>query len=325
MAWSEDDLARLPELVRRSQLAGVTGVKLVTSEELLKSEPHLNSGALGAVQVPGESIVEPWLIPATLAHTAVSAGAAVVTGCDVQAAQRRSDHWALVTSTGLVEAKVVINCAGLFGDVVESIHQQTPTFSIKPRKGQYAVFSQSSASLLNSIIFPVPTEKTKGVLLFPTVYGNIVVGPTAEDQSDRLKAEISPAVIDNLTGRAMFILPSLKEHAVVGTYAGLRPATEHKDYCIQAHKDSWITVGGIRSTGLSACLGIAKYVAGLYVDMGLKVHPSKGLALPVPRKYVGEQNVGASGRSWKITHPITKFGISTDDGLSILENSLQAH
>ena len=325
VAWSEDDLARLPDLVSRGHLAGVTDVRLVTAKELYEKEPNLNPHALGAVHIPGESIVDPWLIPASLAHIAVSRGATVTTGCAVRDGEKKNDHWLLVSSAGPVKAKVVINCAGLYGDKVESIHRISP-FTIKPRKGQFAIFSQSAGHLLNSIILPVPTEKTKGVLLFPTVYANIVVGPTAEDQSDRTKADVDEEMIDNLTKCAHFILPTLKGHPVIGTYAGLRPATEHKDYCIEAQEDNWITVGGIRSTGLSACLGIAKHVASLLPSMGLEFcHNDEAEGIPemIGRSYCGDGSVEFGGRKWEITHPITKFGISSGDGLKKFKEHLK--
>ena len=100
------------------------------------------------------------------------------------------------------------------------------------------------------------------MLLYPTVYGNVVIGPTAEEQQDREKAEVDEKVIQGLLEKAYAMVPALKNHEVVGTYAGLRPATQHRDYWIEPQMSrNWVTVGGIRSTGLSACLGIARLVA----------------------------------------------------------------
>lgn len=302
VAWNENDLDKLPELVAKAYKAGVTDVRQVTANELLEKEPQLSHKALGAVYVPGESLVDPWKVPITLANIATTRNATILTSCHVTGGKRQKNHWQLSTSKGPITASVVINCAGLFGDELETIHRQSP-FTIKPRKGQYAVFGKSAGRLLNSIIFPVPTPKTKGVLVFPTVYGNIVVGPTAEDQLDRNNAEINEAVIESLVTHAHTILPSLKEHSVIGTYAGLRPATEFKDYCIDCHPgEGWITVGGIRSTGLSACLGIAKHVASYLPSFGFKNSnnpPVTGLTV--------------ADKDWKITHPITKFGLLADD------------
>lgn len=302
VAWNEEDLEKLPKIVAISHEAGVSDVRQITAQELLEKEPHLNRNALGAVHVPGESIVDPWRIPVTLANLALAQNATILTNCHVTGGKRQGKDWQLSTSKGPITASVVVNCAGLYGDELETIHRQSP-FTIKPRKGQYAVFDKSAGKLLNSIIFPVPTPKTKGVLLFPTVHDNIIVGPTAEDQLDRCNAEIDRTVIDTLIYRAQTILPSLKEHSVIGTYAGLRPATEFKDYCIECQPDkAWITVGGIRSTGLSACLGIAKHVAAFLPSLGFENCNSSP-----------ENGLTRAERKWKITHPITKFGLLTGE------------
>lgn len=304
VAWNEKELEKLPGLVEKAHKAGVTDVKQITASELLEKEPQLSPNALGAVYVPGESIVDPWRIPITLANIAIAYGATIVTACQVTCGKRHGNEWHLSTSKGPITAKVVVNCAGLHGDRLESIHRQSP-FTIKPRKGQYAVFDKSACKLLNAIIFPVPTAKTKGVLVFPTVYGNIVVGPTAEDQLDRNNTDTDEAVIATLVNHAKLIVPSLDKHAVIGTYAGLRPATEFKDYCIDCLPDNgWITVGGIRSTGLSACLGIAKHLASFLPSFGF----TNTSCLTTSGLFKVDQD-------WRVTHPITKFGmLSSDNG-----------
>ena len=308
VAWNESDLKTLPELVEKAHKTGVTDATQLTASELLQREPNLSSKALGAVFVPGESLVDPWKIPITLANLALAQGAMILTSCHVTGGKMQGNDWHLSTSKGPIIAKVVVNCAGLYGDELESIHGKSP-FTIKPRKGQYAVFDKSAGHLLNSIIFPVPTPKTKGILVFPTIYGNIVVGPTAEDQLDRTNAEIDDTVIESLVNFAHTVVPSLRDHAVIGTYAGLRPATEFKDYCIDCDSEKgWVTVGGIRSTGLSSCLGIAKHVASFLPSLGFQTSdttltPAGMLAT-------------AADHNWTVTHPITKFGIFGKDSFS---------
>jgi glycerol-3-phosphate dehydrogenase len=157
----------------------------------------------------------------------------------------------------------VVNCAGLFGDLVEAIARPSP-FSIRPRKGQFVVFDKPAARLVSSIILPVPTVRTKGVLLARTVFGNLLVGPTAEEQEDRETAATDGAALDRLVQRARQLVPVLADQAVTATYAGLRPATAASDYLIEALPGSgWIAVAGIRSTGLTAALGIGGHVVRL--------------------------------------------------------------
>ena len=158
---------------------------------------------------------------------------------------------------------LVINCTGTNGDHIEQICRN-PDFEIRPRKGQFLVFDKSASNLISSIILPVPTPTTKGVVLTKTIFGNLLLGPTAEEQAGRETARVELDILEQLIETGTRILPDLPTHAVTATYAGLRPATQFKDYQISADADrNWIGVNGIRSTGLTAALGIARYVEQL--------------------------------------------------------------
>ena len=134
-----------------------------------------------------------------------------------------------------------------------------------PRKGQFVVFDKPAYDLVQAIVLPVPTERTKGVVITRTAYGNLLVGPTAEDQTERRHATVDQATLAGLIAAGCRMLPALAQESVTTAYAGLRPATQFKDYQIAALADRrWITVAGIRSTGLTGSLGIARHVRGLY-------------------------------------------------------------
>jgi glycerol-3-phosphate dehydrogenase len=189
----------------------------------------------------------------------------------------------LTTSSGPIEARVVVNAAGNYGDLVEAIARASP-FHIKPRKGQFVVFDKPAAKLTGASILPVPTERTKGVMVVRTAFGNLIVGPTAEDQEDRAEAAADEGQLRSLIDKAIGMVPALAGETVTATYAGLRPATEFKDYQIEALPDrAWITVAGIRSTGLTGSLGIARHVAGLYSQhFGRLVDNPSPVWTPVP-------------------------------------------
>jgi glycerol-3-phosphate dehydrogenase len=161
-------------------------------------------------------------------------------------------------------AGLVINAAGNQGDIIEAICRPSP-FKITPRKGQFVVFDKPASKLIHAIILPVPTERTKGIVMCRTAFGNLLVGPTAEDQEDRSLAEVDQATLQHLIDKGCEMLPDLRQQTVNAVYAGLRPATQFKDYQIEALPDRrWITVAGIRSTGLTGALGIAQHVAELH-------------------------------------------------------------
>jgi len=177
----------------------------------------------------------------------------------------------LATTGGPVRADWVINAAGLDADLLD--HQfGHHRFTITPRRGQLIVFDKLARPLLSAILLPVPTERTKGVLVAPTVYGNVLLGPTAEDLLDRGDTATTPDALAALLESGRRILPPLVEEEVTATYAGLRAATDHRDYQIFVHADRhYVCVGGIRSTGLTASLAIAEHVVDQMADRGLRL------------------------------------------------------
>jgi len=264
IAWTEAERARLPELLARAEANGVAGVVALEAEEVRRRVPMIASGVKSAILIPGEHVIDPWSAPLAFALQAIANGAALERNCEVIGGAFEDELWRLRTSRGMVSAEVVVNCAGLFGDIVDAI-ARPPPFRITPRKGQFVVFDKSAAALVDTVILPVPSESTKGVLIAPTAFGNVLVGPTAEDQDDREKAAVDSATLKMLVARAAEIIPRLAGHPITAIYGGLRPATQFKDYQIEALPDrQWITVAGIRSTGLTGALGIGALVRRLY-------------------------------------------------------------
>lgn len=264
VAWTEADLAAFPAIVAKAHKNGVADVRQIGRTELRLKERHLAATALGAVLVPGEAIIDPWSAPLAYAHQAIAHGAKIIRNAEVTGGIFAEGEWRLASPQGEVAARIVINAAGNFGDLVEAIARPSP-FTIRPRKGQFVVFDKPGAKLASAVILPVPSERTKGVALFRTAFGNLAIGPTAEDVDERQIAACDGDTLMKLKNRAIEMLPALEGINVNAIYAGLRPASGHKDYVIEALKEqNWITVGGIRSTGLTASLGIAQLVAKLY-------------------------------------------------------------
>ncbi|MGY2224460.1 NAD(P)/FAD-dependent oxidoreductase [Pseudomonas gingeri] len=265
VAWTADDLGKLDGIARQARDNGVDDVELLEPARIRQLEPELSHKALGAVQVPGEFLIDPWSAPLGYLQQALLHGARVVLGTEVQGGDFDGLAWQLQTSRGPVRATSVINCAGLFGDCLEERLLGESHFSIHPRKGQFVVFDKAAARLLQTIVLPVPNERTKGIVLTRTVFGNLLVGPTAEEQDDRIHAGLDGLMLAELVAAAVERIPALAGMPVTATYAGLRPASDKKEYRIrQVAERNWITVGGIRSTGLTAALGIARHVFELY-------------------------------------------------------------
>jgi glycerol-3-phosphate dehydrogenase len=262
VAWSEEDVSALDGIRDLARRNGIVGAAIIGAEELAEREPHLSKAAKGAVVIPGEAIIDPWSAPLAYMRQAILHGATLVTRAAVHAVVRGPREWRLVTAAGDFAAKLVVNAAGLFGDEIEKLRGSQPGFLIRPRKGQFIVFDKPAHDLVNAIILKVPTERTKGVLLARTVFGNLLLGPTAEDQQDRTHAPCEESVLRRILAEGVSILPALADETISATFAGLRPATEHRDIVLAVdERQSWITVAGIRSTGLSAALGLGEWAA----------------------------------------------------------------
>ena len=269
LAWNVDQLAQLPKFVEKAHRNGVLDVKLLSRDEILNREPDLSSDVLGGFEVPGECLIDPWTTAHAYILQAIENGAVLERGAEVQLAERSDQGWKIDTTAGSFLAKTVINCAGLYGDRVDEIFLGKKDFTIIPRKGQFVVFDKAASDLVSSIILPVPTALTKGIVICRTIFGNVLVGPTAEEQESRVDASTKRETVQDLRQKGIEMLPGLAHCEVTTLYAGLRPATQAPEYQIRAHDgQAYVTVGGIRSTGLSGALGIAKYVCEALLSLG---------------------------------------------------------
>jgi glycerol-3-phosphate dehydrogenase len=260
VAWDAEQADKLDAVLAKSRANGYQQAARITLHELYAREPHLGAGAQGAVAIYDESIICPWSPSVAFATEAVTAGVEFRLGVDVTGVQRETDDWLLQTTQGPVRAGWVVNAAGLRADVMNRYFGHDE-FSIAPRRGQLIVFDKLARPLVSSIILPVPTDRTKGVLVAPTVYGNVLLGPTAEDIADPADTGTTAEGLAGLLHAGRRLVPDLVDEEVTATYAGVRAATEHRDYQITIHEaERYACVGGIRSTGLTASLAIAEHV-----------------------------------------------------------------
>jgi len=260
VAWNHEQLEKLDAILQKGFGNGVNELELISDKQIIKKEPNLSKNAKGAILVHGESLIDPWSAPLAYVKLGVQAGGKLAFSHEVKDGHYNGEFWEIKTSQKTIKAKTVINAAGLYGDKVDAI-KGSKDFKIIPRKGQFIIFDKTAYNLINSIILPVPTKITKGVVVTKTAFGNILVGPTAEDQESRTNSNTVSDTLKDLQNKAIEILPNIKEHKIVATFAGLRPASDETFYRVMINDDkNWITVGGIRSTGLTSSLGLAKHI-----------------------------------------------------------------
>jgi len=260
VAWNNEQLEKLDGIMKKGLNNGVKELEMISNSKLFKREEYLSKSAKAAIVVKGESLIDPWTTPLAYTKLGVENGGKLAFSHEVKNGHFNGEYWELQTSRKTIKAKTIINAAGLYGDIVEQIKGDVD-FKILPRKGQFIIFDKTAYNLINSIILPVPTKLTKGVVITKTAFGNILVGPTAEEQQSRTNSMTKEETLNMLKNKAFDMLPALKEHDIVATFSGLRPASDENYYRVKINEEkNWITVGGIRSTGLTSSLGLAKHV-----------------------------------------------------------------
>ncbi len=277
VAWSPEQLAAFPAIIDQAHANGYAAMRELDVEELYRREPQLGAGAHGALEVPDEGIVCPFTTPLAFATEAVLGGCELRRNTRVTGVERLNPGFRLQTTAGPLSARFLVNAAGLWSDDLDRLagHDE---FTITPRRGELMVFDKLSRPLLRHIVLAVPTETTKGVLVSPTVFGNLILGPTAENVERKDDTSSTARGLAYLRAEGERILPELVRHDVTAVYVGLRAATEHIDYQLRIHeREGYACVGGIRSTGLTASLAIAEHVREGLGAAGLRLEPKERL------------------------------------------------
>ena len=289
VAWDERQLAEFPGIAERSRANGYGAIRELGADELYRREPRLGPGARGALEVPDEGLICPFTTPLAFATEAVLAGCELRRGAPVTGVERLAGGgFRVQTGVGVLTTRRLVNAAGLRSDEVDRM-LGGERFTVTPRRGELIVFDKLSRPLVRHIVLAVPTQVSKGVLVAPTVFGNVMVGPTAEDVERKDDTSSTAAGLDYLRREAGRIVPALVDHEVTAVYVGLRAATEHADFQIR-FEDGYACVGGIRSTGLSASLAIAEHVRdGLDLELEPRAEPPSvrmpNLGEAFPRAY----------------------------------------
>jgi glycerol-3-phosphate dehydrogenase len=238
----------------------------------------------GTVEVPGEAVTDPVSYTLALAAAAEAHGTELRTRARAEGIEVRSDGLVVHLASGdRIHGRIAVNCAGLHADSVARMVGDE-SFEIYPRKGEFLVFDPPAGPPLERILLPVHTARTRGVLVFPTIDGKIAAGPTAVDLEDKDDWSFRPVAAEEILGDAVSLHPPLEGMAPIGTYAGLRPAGRGVNYVIGPSRlcARLVNVAAIRSTGLTASLGIAARVCRIIESLGVRLAPEAALRRGAP-------------------------------------------
>lgn len=277
-ALTREQLSSLPAVIEESFQNGVYDVEPLDAKRVLELEPEINPEVLGGLYIPRDAVIDPFLFVVAQAENAAENGAEFLLNCQVQDIVRENGRVVAVeTSLGRIRTNWVVNAAGLFSDdIAEMVGERD--FTVKPRKGQFFILDKATPCKISHIVYPVPTKETRGKLILPTVHGNILLGPTSEDLTDKEDHRVTAEGLQAVAAECRQMVPGIRIQDAITQYAGLRPNRNPLGYHIAASKATfgYLGISGIRSTGVSTCLAVAKYAARQLANAGVKLRPKAG-------------------------------------------------
>ncbi len=268
VAFSEDELPHLELLKERGEQNGVPGLRIVGREELVALEPNIGDTAIGALVAPTSSIVCPYELTIAGVENAVTNGAEFLRNCEVTAIDYVDDEFKLTTSLGEITAEYVINAAGVHSGEIASLIGDN-SIEIVVRHGDYYLLDKSQGSLVSRTIFQCPTKMGKGVLVSPTVDGNLIVGPSAEDIDNGDDVATTSVGLDKIYVNAIKSVPAVSLRNAITSFSGNRAHPTSDDFIIGSSEanQKFINAAGIESPGLSSAPAIAEMIDGIINEL----------------------------------------------------------
>ena len=261
-AITQEQFDKLPEIKEKAFRNHVYDVEYKSREELLAMEPNLNPEVKGGLWIPRESIIDPFILVQALAENAYANGVQFLLGARVTGINTADGKvTSVVTTAGEIETKYVINAAGLYCDEIAEMVGKAE-YEVVARKGQFFILDKNTSCQVDHIVLPIPTKITKGKLMCPTIHGNMLVGPTAEDQPSKVDKSTSAEGLASITADVRNLIPNVNIRDTITQYSGLRPnrVPEGLHFDMWDDLEGYVNLSGVRSTGLTLSVAMGKYV-----------------------------------------------------------------
>lgn len=267
IGFNKDDEATLKDLLDRGNANGVKGLKLLDRDGVLAVEPNIGKDVTCALYAPTGAIVCPYDLAVSAIGNAMDNGAELKCNFPVKAIENKGDYYAITSDSGTVFAKYVINCAGAYSDAVAKMAGDH-SFSVHPRRGEYVLLDKNCGGIITHTVFVTPSKMGKGILVSPTVDGNLILGPTAVDGEDKDDKTVSPEFLSSIYAIAKRSVVGIPKNKTITSFCGVRSVGSTGDFIINTPLPRFINAAGIESPGLSASPAIAEYVLELLKDCG---------------------------------------------------------
>jgi glycerol-3-phosphate dehydrogenase len=275
VGFDDDDRKSIEKLLEKGTKNGVPGLKIIETEALFKMEPNLSRDVKCALYAPSAGIVSPWELAIAQAECAVEGGAKIELECVVAGIKKEKEGWTVSTNKGDFKARFVVNAAGVNSDLISEMAGESKHFSITAKSGEYYILDTTESALVSAVVFPCPSKLGKGVLVSPTVHGNIIVGPDSKDWA-RGDFSTSAQGLDYVKKNAVRVVPSVNFRASIRNFSGLRADAGREDFIVGESKEcpGFFNIAGIKSPGLSSAPSIAREVAKQLHAAGLESKPN---------------------------------------------------
>lgn len=267
LCFAEKDRDKLEKLLEQGIANGVKELRIIEKEELRQMEPDISREAVAALYAPTGGIVCPFGLTIAMAENAAVNGVEFKLETQVFSVKRKENHYLVTTSRGEVECLAVVNAAGVYADTFHNMVSGR-RLHIIPRKGEYCLLDKKVGNYVHSTIFQLPTVYGKGVLVTPTVHGNLLIGPTAADIEDKEAVSTTGEGIADVQKRAALSVEKLPTKQIITSFAGLRAHEEGGDFVLGELEDApgFFDAAGIESPGLTCAPALGEYLAGLVAE-----------------------------------------------------------
>ncbi len=276
LAFDDEQLPILRELYENGSALDIPGLEILSPSETKRIEPNVVDSIKGSLYAETAGIIGPWELAIALTENAIDNGADLKLNHEVTAIEKLDEGFVIRTGGGDVESRYVINAAGLYADVINDMVAE-PFFEINPKRGQYYLLDKNAGGLVNTVVFQCPTKAGKGVLVSPTVHGNVIVGPDAENLESREDVRTTGNRLEYVREMAAKSIKDIPYHYNITTFAGIRAEPSTKDFIVAESKNvkGFINVAGIKSPGLSSSPAIAEDVVEIVREIagGLEEKP----------------------------------------------------
>ncbi|MBQ7336950.1 MAG: FAD-dependent oxidoreductase [Clostridia bacterium] len=267
IGFSDEDRVMIEELYTRGVQNGVRELAVLNTEALHAIEPRLSPDACCALYAPTSAIICPYELAIAAIGNAMDNGTELRTSFSVTAIEPRDEGYVIRSDRDSIQARYVINAAGLYSDTIAAMIGDT-SFQIHPRRGEYILLDKECGDLISHTVFRTPSKMGKGILLSPTVDGNLLTGPTSQDLDDKSDRSTTAEGFARIIAQSKENVPDVPFFKAITSFCGLRAVGSTGDFIINTPRDGFINVAGIESPGLSSAPAIAEYVVHMLRDGG---------------------------------------------------------